>query len=297
MTAVARAGARSWIAATRPKTLAAAFVPVLVGSALAHREDAFAPGPALLCLLFAVLVQIGTNFANDLGDFLKGADTPDRIGPTRAVASGAIPAHAMARATALTFLAAFGAGLGLIAWGGWILLPVGLASLLFGWAYTCGPYPLAYHGLGDVFVFVFFGLVAVGGTTFVMTGTVAWRTAVAAVPVGLLATNLLVVNNHRDAETDARAGKRTLIVRFGRRFGRRQYLVSLAGAAAAPAALALTERAPALLLPALVFPFGLRLARRLDERARGPELNSLLADSAKLLLAFGLLWAAALAFG
>lgn len=268
---------------------------MLVGSALAYRAGAFAWQPAVICLVFALLVQIGTNFANDYSDFLKGADREDRLGPRRAVASGLVPARTMALATGVTFGAAFVAGCSLIVWGGWVLLPIGILSLLFGWAYTAGPYPLAYHGLGDVFVFVFFGLVAVGGTSYVMTHAVDATTLLAAVPVGSLATNILVVNNYRDMETDARANKRTTVVRFGRGFARAQYTLSFAVAFFVPAALALVWQSPLLALPLTALPLALPLVRELAGTAGGPALNALLAKTARALLVFGVLWAAALA--
>lgn len=283
-----------WFEAARPKTLPAAVIPVLVGSALAHRVGAFMWAPAVICLVFALLVQIGTNFANDYGDFVKGADRADRVGPRRVVATGLVTARAMAIATALVFAIAFLCGLSLIFWGGWVLLPIGVASLLFGWAYTSGPFPLAYHGLGDVFVFVFFGLVAVGGTTYVMTGALEWTTLLAAVPIGLLATNILVVNNYRDMETDARANKRTLVVRFGRRFAVWQFGLSFLVALVVPLVASLYFR------PVLVFPSAVTVAwawllvRRLRRGGDGATLNALLAETAQLLLVFGLVWAAVL---
>jgi len=270
-------------------------VPVLVGSALAWREGAFATGPALLCMLFALLVQIGTNFANDYADHRRGADRADRVGPQRAVASGWVPGRVMARAAAGVFAAAFLAGCSLMLWGGWVLLPIGLLSLLFGWAYTAGPYPLAYHGLGDVFVFVFFGGVAVCGTSYVLTGHWSATAVLASVPVGLLATNLLVVNNFRDAETDARAGKRTTVVRFGRGFARLQYAASYAVAYGVPTVLALAWAQPVLALPLLSAPMALPLVRELAASPGGPSLNALLARTARVLLVYGLLWSGALA--
>lgn len=284
-----------WMEAARPKTLPAAVIPVLVGSALASRVGSFAWAPALICLAFALLVQIGTNFANDYGDFVKGADQADRLGPRRAVASGLISARAMAIATALVFGLAFVLGLSLIHWGGWVLLPVGVASLLFGWAYTSGPFPLAYHGLGDVFVFVFFGLVAVGGTTYVMTGGLQAETVLAAVPVGLLATNILVVNNHRDADTDARANKRTLVVRLGRGFAVAQFAASFAVALVVPVVLAVIWQEWPVAIPAALAPGAWHLTRRLRRGGDGPTLNDLLAATAKFLLTFGFIWAAVLA--
>ena len=227
-----------WVAAARPRTLPAAVAPVLVGSALAAREHHFVAPAALACLAFALLVQIGTNFANDYYDFVKGADTAARVGPRRAVAAGLVRPVVMRAAMLATFAAAFAAGLTLLPFGGWPLLVIGVASILCGYAYTGGPWPLGYHGLGDLFVFVFFGLVAVGATCWVQTGHLGLSPLVAGAGVGLLATNILLVNNYRDAETDARAGKRTLVVRLGRRFARGQFVAAHALALAVPAALA-----------------------------------------------------------
>lgn len=285
-----------WWEAARPKTLPAAVIPVLVGSALAWRAHAFALRPTLICLLFALLVQIGTNFANDYGDFVKGADKDDRRGPRRAVSSGLISARSMAAAAIAVFTVAFVAGLGLVWFRGWELLPVGIASLLFGWAYTSGPYPLAYHGLGDIFVFIFFGLVAVGGTFYVMAGTLNLVVFLAAIPVGLLATNILVVNNYRDMETDARAGKRTTVVRFGRSFAQLQYAWSFLFACGVPVVIALILRDLTLALPVVLFPFTFALIRRLRTEVSGSALNALLADTAKFLLLFGFVWAGVLAY-
>ena len=227
-----------WISAARPRTLPAAVAPVLVGSALAGRVGKFDVLAALICLVFALLIQIGTNFANDYFDFQHGADTADRIGPRRAVAAGWVTPAAMRRAMGGVFGAAFLVGLALLAWGGWWLLIIGVACIGCGIAYTGGPYPLGYHGLGDVFVFLFFGLVAVGTTFYVQTGTVTAAAMIAAVAIGALATNILVVNNYRDVETDRLAGKRTLVVRFGRRFARTQFALAHALALTAPIFLA-----------------------------------------------------------
>lgn len=220
-----------WIEATRPKTLPAALCPVMVGSALAQAYGSFSGWPALLCLLFALLIQIGTNFANDYLDGIGGKDTAARLGPQRAVASGQIPAARM-RAAALAVLGcAFILGLGLIPFGGWALLIVGLASVACAWLYTGGPYPLAYNGLGDVFVLLFFGFIAVGCTFYVQAKMLVPDVMLAGLACGLLINNILVVNNYRDREEDQGSGKRTLVVRFGPRFARVQYTVSLAVAA------------------------------------------------------------------
>jgi 1,4-dihydroxy-2-naphthoate octaprenyltransferase len=222
----------TWMEATRPRTLPAAISPVLVATALALRDGGFDATAALICLVFALLIQIGTNFANDYYDFVKGADTAERVGPRRAVASGLIAPVVMKRAMIAVFCVAFFTGLSLLSYGGWPLLVIGVASIVCGIAYTGGPYPLGYNGLGDVFVFVFFGLVAVGATYFVQTGRIWGEILLVGAGVGALATNILVVNNYRDVETDTKAGKRTLVVRFGRRFARWQFACGhlLAGA-------------------------------------------------------------------
>jgi 1,4-dihydroxy-2-naphthoate octaprenyltransferase len=294
---VNRAGVAVWVEAARPRTLPAAVAPVVVGWALAWREGAFQAAPAALCLGFALLVQVGTNFANDYYDFLRGADTAERVGPRRAVAAGLVTPAAMRGAMIATFAAAFALGLGLIAWGGPWLLLVGILSILSGVAYTGGPYPLAYHGWGDVFVFFFFGLVAVGGTFFVQAGRLGAGVLWAGVPVGLLAANILVVNNYRDADTDARAGKRTLVVRLGRRAARIQFGVSLAAAFLVPVVLVARGAGVAVLLPCLLVPWGWIQAKRLKESRAPAELIALLGDTGRLLAAYALLFAAGFAFG
>ncbi|RMG20455.1 MAG: 1,4-dihydroxy-2-naphthoate polyprenyltransferase [Deltaproteobacteria bacterium] len=207
----------AWILAIRPRTLPAAIAPVVVGSAVAHALGVFSAGPALAAALGAVLIQIGTNFANDVFDFEKGADTEARVGPPRAVASGLLTPAAMKRGAAVAFGLAGACGIYLTAVAGWPVVAIGVASVLAGLAYTGGPFPLGYHGLGDLFVLIFFGFVAVGGTVYVQAGEVpAWAWP-AALGVGSVAAALIVVNNLRDRETDAAAGKRTLAVRLGRR--------------------------------------------------------------------------------
>lgn len=212
-----------WWEAARPRTLPAAIAPVVVASALAIHDGVFHLGAASICLLFALLIQIGTNFANDYYDFLKGADTAERTGPRRAVASGLIAPMTMRRAMVVVFGLAFLVGLTLLPFGGWPLLVIGLASIGCGIIYTGGPYPLAYHGWGDVFVFVFFGLVAVTATYFVQAGQITPMAWWLGVGVGALSTNILVVNNYRDMETDRAANKRTLVVRFGPVFAQGQF--------------------------------------------------------------------------
>lgn len=286
---------RIWLGAARPRTLPAAIAPVLVGAALAWRDGHFNGAAAGLCLVFALLVQIGTNFANDYYDFVHGADTAARVGPRRAVAAGLIAPATMQGAMIAVFVVAFLCGLGLLPWGGPWLLAVGVASILCGIAYTGGPYPLGYHGLGDVFVFIFFGLVAVGATYFVQAGRVTGDAVLAAVPIGLLATNILVVNNFRDAETDAAAGKHTLVVRFGRPFARAQHASSLVLALAVPVVFATRDHDGWRLLPLLVAPLAWAHVRRLRDGRSPAELIALLGDTGKLLAAYAVLFGLGLA--
>lgn len=282
---------RIWLAAARPRTLPAAVAPVVVGSALAGHDGGFQAPAAALCLAFALLIQIGTNFANDYYDFVRGADTVHRVGPVRAVAAGLVAPATMARAMALLFLLATGVGLGLLARGGPWLLVVGLASVACGIGYTGGPYPLGYHGLGDLFVFLFFGLVAVMTTYAVEAGRVAAATLPAAAAVGLLAANILLVNNYRDVETDAVAGKRTLVVRFGRGWARVQHGLCLGAALAAPLFYWARGYRAWCLLPLLLAPLGWSHARRLAAARSPAELIALLGDTGRFLALYAALFA------
>ena len=282
---------RIWLAASRPRTLPAAVAPVLVGSALAAHDGGFHGGAAGLCLAFALLVQIGTNFANDYYDFIKGADTVHRVGPTRAVAAGLVAPRTMHRAMLLVFLLATVVGLGLLAHGGPWLLAVGVASIACGIGYTGGPYPLGYHGLGDLFVFLFFGLVAVMTTYFVEVGQLPFATLPAAAAIGLLAANILLVNNYRDLETDAAAGKRTLVVRFGRPWARAQHGLCLLAALAAPLWYWARGYRPWCLLPLLLWPLAWSHVRRLGAARTPAELIALLGDTGKFLALYAALFA------
>ena len=275
----------------RPRTLPAAVSPVIVGSAVAAHDHRLDPAAASLCLTFAVLVQVGTNFANDYYDYVKGADTADRVGPRRAVAAGLVTPAAMRRAMAAVFLAAFVSGLGLIHWGGPWMLAVGLASIACGVAYTGGPLPLAYLGLGDLFVFVFFGLVAVSVTYFVQAGRVSRSALLAGVPMGLLCANILLVNNYRDADTDTLARKRTLVVRLGRGFAKVQFVASLAVAFAVPLAFFSHGYRVGCLLPLALAPMAASHAGRLSPAASPAALVALLGDTAKLMAAYAVLFA------
>ena len=287
--------ARTWIAAARPRTLPAAVVPVAVGTACARAAGGIAWGPALAALGGAIAIQIGANFANDVFDAEHGADGPDRIGPVRAVATGLIGAAAMKRAMIGAFAVATTFGAYLLAAAGWPVLVIGLASIAAGVAYTGGPWPLGYHGLGDVFVLAFFGFVAVCGTAFVQLGHVPALAWWAAVPVGALATAILVVNNVRDRASDARTGKRTLAVRFGRRAALVEYAALLAVAYAVPLALAVAAGSPWRALPLITLPLALHRLRVVARAASGAEYNACLAATAQLLLVHGALFALGLA--
>ena len=294
MTAAAPAASpslRTWLLAARPKTLTAAVVPVVVGTGLALGQGMAVLWPALAALAGAMLIQIGTNLTNDYYDFRKGADTHERVGPTRVTQSGLIAPQTVLAAGAGCFALATLVGISLVARGGWPFVVIGLASLFAGWAYTGGPYPLGYHGLGDFFVMVFFGLVAVPGTFYAQALQLVPAVWPAAVAVGATGTMILVVNNLRDLETDARAGKHTLVVRFGRGFGRAEYLALLIVALAMPVTMVAMgwARWPvllALLATPLAWP---PLSRVL--RTTGAALNPALGTTARFQAGFGLLLA------
>ena len=281
-----------WLAAARPRTLPAAVVPVLVGLALAARSGPIDAGVAIVTVVTAVLIQIGTNLANDYYDFVAGADTSERLGPPRITQAGlAAPATVRGAAIVVLVVAAV-AGLWLVAVGGWPIALVGIASLIAAVAYTGGPWPLAYHGLGDVFVFVFFGVVAVNGTVFLQTGSVTSLSLLVSLPVASLATAILVVNNLRDIATDARAGKRTLAVRIGERATRLQYLALVMAPFVVVPILA-GAIGTSVLVALAALPFAVREGRALWQRS-GAALNASLAGTAKLHVIFGVLLAVGL---
>jgi 1,4-dihydroxy-2-naphthoate octaprenyltransferase len=285
-----------WIAAARLRTLPAAVVPVIVGTAVARACGGIAWGPALAALAGAIAIQIGTNFANDVFDAEKGADGADRIGPVRAVSAGLVSAVAMKRAMIGAFAVASAFGVYLVAAAGWPVAAIGVASIAAGIAYTGGPWPLGYHGLGDVFVMVFFGFVAVCGTVYVQLHAVPALALWASIPVGALATAILVVNNLRDRTTDARAGKRTLAVRLGRRAALVEYALLLVLAYAVPLALAVAHpwqhSHPWRALPVVTAPLAFIRLRQLAAAGDGPTFNRLLAATGQLLLVHGVLFAA-----
>jgi 1,4-dihydroxy-2-naphthoate octaprenyltransferase len=286
--------ARAWLLAARPATLTAALVPVLVGTAVAHASGGVRPGPAAAALFGAFMLQITSNFANDVFDHEKGADTHERLGPTRAVQAGLLTPAQVRAGLVVTIALALLSGAYLTAVAGWPVVAIGVASVISAIAYTGGPYPLGYHGLGDLFVMIFFGFAAVCGTVFVQTGAVPSLAWLAAVPVGAIATNVLVVNNVRDRETDVKAGKRTLAVRFGRRAGVIEYAALFALAYATPIAVVFWQhRGLIALLPLATVPLAHRLVRTLAT-TEGKALNLCLVGTAKLLLFYGVLFAAGL---
>ena len=288
---------RAWTIAIRPKTLPAAMSPVVVGSALALADGVFSLVPALAALVGALLIQIGTNLANDYFDYVKGTDVAGRLGPTRVAQSGLISLRDLRAGIIVTFLLASLVGLYLVSVGGWPILIVGIASLLSAVAYTGGPFPIGYHGLGDLFVFLFFGLTAVCGTYYIQALTITTQATVAAVPIGTLTVAILVVNNLRDIETDRQAGKRTLAVIMGTHATRLEYALLLLVAYAVPLLLWLARWSPAwILLPWLTLPLALRQVRTIYLTREGPPLNQALAGTANLDLAFSLLFALGLLF-
>lgn len=293
-TAAAPSPLRAWWLAARPKTLPASVSPVIVGSALAASQGGFTLGPALAALLAALLLQIGSNFANDYFDHIKGADTADRIGPTRVTASGLISPAAMRWGMGVIFGAAAIIGLYLIIVGGWPILAIGVASILAAIAYTGGPKPFGYIGLGDLFVFIFFGPVAVMGTAYVQTLRFTLDALIVSLPVGALITAILVVNNLRDIETDRHAGKITLAVRLGRPGTQVEYLLLLVVAYLTLVVLWMQRWDTWLLLPWLTLPLAVRLWQTITSAVDGPTLNTALAGTARLSLLFSLALSAGL---
>ena len=303
-------GMRAWLAAARPQTLPAAAAPIVVGGGLAWADGVFALGPLLAAFIGAALIQIGTNFANDYYDAIQGADTEAREGFTRVTQSGVIAPERVKGAMYLTFAAAIAVGSYLVYIGGVPILVIGLLSVISGIAYTGGPYPLGYHGLGDLFVFVFFGVIAVVGTYYVQAaavlaeplsttippGTVTWTAFLASLPVAAISTNILVVNNIRDKKEDATTGKRTLAVRFGYRVSRLEYTALFGLAYLIPVWLWVGEGwSTAVLLPLLTLPVAVLVTRTVWTNTSGAALNPALETTGKLLAAYSLLFGVGLA--
>ena len=288
-------GMRIWLMASRPRTLPAAVAPVLVGTAFAGFEHVFHPLRFLAALLGALFIQVGTNLSNDYSDARRGADAEDRLGPVRVTAGGLVPPRQVLIATYVSFGLAVLFGIYLIVVAGWVLLVIGAASILAGVAYTGGPKPYGYEGLGEVFVFLFFGVVAVTGSYYVQTTHLNWEAFALAVPVGLLASGILVVNNIRDIDSDRRAGKRTLAVRLGRRRTRVMFAVIVYLAfVLTPVTWAFGPTSAWLLLPWLTLPLAASVVRVVHNRTDGPSLNAALAQSGMLQLTFCMLLSAGL---
>jgi 1,4-dihydroxy-2-naphthoate octaprenyltransferase len=284
----------AWLLAARPATLSAAVVPVVVGTATAAAHGAFRPPVFAAALVAAVLIQVGTNLANDYFDYHKGADTEARLGPPRVTQSGLLPPESVRLGMIATFGLAALIGLYLVTVGGVPILVVGVLAIVAGVLYTGGPWPLGYHGLGDATVFVFFGVVAVLGTTYLQTGAVTGDTLVASIPVGLLVTAILVVNNLRDLDTDRATGKRTLAVRIGRSATRVEYVLLLVGAYLVPLGRWLAGNDSLWsLVPWLTLPLAIVLGRAVIQ-GNGRALNGALRRTSQLHLLFGILFAASL---
>lgn len=280
---------QAWILAARPKTLAGAATPVMIGCSLAYCDGKFQWIPALICLLFAFLMQILANFINDLYDFLKGTDREDRLGPERACAKGWISANAMKKGIILTLIMACLLGLMLVFYAGWELIPVGFICVLFAFFYTTGPYPLSYHGWGDILVLVFFGFVPVGFTYYVQAHTWTTDVTIASLVCGLVVDTLLVVNNYRDREADRKSGKKTVIVRFGAAFGSRMYLLLGFFAAGLCLSFAFEGLLWAALLPQLfIFPHYFTWKKMIKIHS-GRELNAVLGETSRNMLWMGIL--------
>jgi 1,4-dihydroxy-2-naphthoate octaprenyltransferase len=285
---------RIWLMAARPRTLPAAIAPVLVGTSLAGSEDVFRPLAFVAALIGSVFIQIGTNLSNDYSDARRGADTEERLGPVRVTAGGLVPPRKVLVATWLAFGIAVAAGVYLIAIAGWELLIVGAASIAAGVLYTGGPRPYGYEGLGELFVFGFFGIVAVVGSYYVQVEDLRGLAFSLAVPVGLLAAAILMVNNVRDIDTDRRAGKRTLAVRLGRHRARRLFAAAIYAPFLWIVGVTIGAGMPWLLLVWLCAPLAPALVRTVATRTDGPSLNRALAGAGRLLAAYSVLLSAGL---
>ena len=277
-----------WVLASRLKTLTAAISPVLVGVSLAIHDGEFQLFIAFMTLLAAVLIQIGANFANDVYDFLNGSDREDRLGPTRATQSGLIPPEDMKKGMWLVFALAICVGFYLASIGGWPIVWIGLASIASAIAYTGGPYPLGYHGWGDVFVFVFFGIIAVPSTYYLQSGFVSYDSILFGIPLGALSTAILIVNNLRDADTDIKSGKRTLAVRFGKTFVKIEYIIMMVVAFAIPIYILQFWDELSLYIILFLLPISIRLIQSLYNET-GISLNPVLVNTAQFLFHFSIL--------
>jgi 1,4-dihydroxy-2-naphthoate octaprenyltransferase len=282
---------RAWLLAARPKTLTAAATPVIVASALAFRNGYFYWKPALICLVFALIAQIVSNFANDYFDYKKGADNEDRLGPKRAVAEGWIDPKTMLYVTVGLLVANLLLGLSLLYYGGWELIFVGIAVALFALAYSGGPYPLAYHGWGDVCVFLFFGIIPVGFTYYLQSLRWDLPVTICGVAVGLVIINILVANNYRDRDSDAKSGKKTTVVMFGKKFGSLFYLFNGIVAVACCLYFLSDNAVWAVVLPFIYLFLHVKTWRKMIRIGSGKELVGILEKTARNALVFGVLLA------
>lgn len=282
---------KAWILAARPKTLTGAGIPVLLGSALAISHQCFTTIPCIICFLFAFLMQIDANFINDYFDFIKGSDREDRLGPERACAQGWITLKAMRIGILITTLLASVAGLCLLLFTGYEMIPVGMACIIFAFLYTAGPYPLAYHGWGDLLVLVFFGFVPVGCTYYIMAHQWTAETTLTALACGFVIDTLLMVNNYRDRVQDAQSGKRTLIVRCGEKVGEQLYFITGAIAPLCCLGFVFYGKPYAALCPLLYLIPHTLTWREMVKIKEGKKLNSILGKTSRNMLFFGILLA------
>lgn len=281
---------KNWILAARPKTLPAASAPVIIGTAMAYEAGGFHLISSLVALIGALLIQIGTNLANDYFDFKKGTDQPDRLGPTRVTQSGLIKPETVKKAMILIFCLALLSGIYLVARGGVPILIIGLLSILFGVLYTGGPMPIGYIGMGDIFVLIFFGPVAVGGTYYVQTLDINWMVIIAGLAPGLFSTAILTVNNLRDIDSDRKAGKKTLAIRFGKTFTKIEYLFTIISAILIPTLLYIFfEKHIYSLLSLIVIILALPSIKKVFT-TEGKILNDVLASTGLLLLIYSILF-------
>jgi 1,4-dihydroxy-2-naphthoate octaprenyltransferase len=279
-----------WMLAMRPKTLPAAMGPVIVGTAIALGNQSFSFGPALAALLAALLLQIGSNLANDVFDYKKGKDTKERTGPLRVTQAGLLTPKQVMKGMWVVFALAFLIGTYLIWIGGWPVLAIGISSIICAIIYTGGPFPLGYHGLGEVFVFIFFGPVPVLGTYYVQAGSVLSSAWWASLPIGFLITAILVINNYRDLETDKKVGKKTLAVRIGPAGTQMEYYLLLAASGMVPLIMWLTKQTSAwIFLSWLSFLLAPPLIKDIRTK-KGAPLNATLAGTARLSLVFSVLF-------
>jgi 1,4-dihydroxy-2-naphthoate octaprenyltransferase len=287
--------ANPWILALRLRTLPAAISPVLVGGAVAYYEGAFRLYPFLAAMFGAIFIQLGANYANDVSDFKKGADTSERLGPTRVTAAGLLTANQVTAGAIAWFLFASLCGVYLLSVVGWPVIAIGIASIIAAVLYVSGPIPYGYRGLGEVFVFLFFGVVAVAGTTYMQTRQISLTSLTASFPIGLLCANILIVNNVRDVETDRMANKRTLAVIFGESFSRRLYVLFLSIAGVTPLVAAGVGLLPFMsCLCLLACPIGLAALQEF-RYAKGRNLNPVLGKTAKVEMVYSLLFALGIA--